>query len=155
MQESGIYNDKRIKRGENLITFDGGLKTGKHDWKKEMDQKLREGTSKLDESSSCSLVQEESSRSKSESVSNCTSFYDKQKFQKLLQQEFKKMREMMIYQLVDKEMSSIEGSWLCFEEDTYGVGIDIEGEMVSTLVDELVNDLVSVFKEKHRAKEMS
>lgn len=61
----------------------------------------------------------------------------------------------MIYQLVDKEMSSIEGSWLCFEEDTYGVGIDIEGEMVSTLVDELVNDLVSVFKEKHRAKEMS
>ena len=41
MQESGIYNDKRIKRGENLIkcniTFDGGLKTGKHDWKKEMD----------------------------------------------------------------------------------------------------------------------
>ncbi|KAH0870173.1 hypothetical protein HID58_077195 [Brassica napus] len=179
MQESGIYNDKRIKRGENLIkcniTFDGGLKTGKHDWKKEMDvisftfssQNQRERTSKL-ESSSCSLVQEEYSRSKSESVSNCTSFYDKQKFQmmqteeqelsstntvteadqKLLQQEFKKMREMMIYQLVDKEMSSIEGSWLCFEKDTYGVRIDIEGEIVPTLVDELVNDLVSGVQRK-------
>lgn len=52
----------------------------------------------------------------------------------------------MIYQLVDKEMSSIEGSWLCFEKD--GVGIDIEGEIVSTLVDELVNDLVSGVQRK-------
>ncbi|KAJ0253149.1 TRM8 [Hirschfeldia incana] len=63
----------------------------------------------------------------------------------------KKMREMMMDELVDKEMSSLEGCWLHFEKETYEEGIDIEGEIVSTLVDDLVNDLVSVFfKEKHR-----
>ncbi|CAF2013179.1 unnamed protein product [Brassica oleracea var. botrytis] len=128
MQESGIYNDKRIKRGENLIkcniTFDGGLKTGKHDWKKEMDVISFTFSSQI-------------------KVMFCGDSLNK-----LLQQEFKKMREMMIYQLVDKEMSSIEGSWLCFEKDTYGVRIDIEGEIVPTLVDELVNDLVSGVQRK-------
>ena len=46
-------------------------------------------------------------------------------------------------ELVDKEMSSFEGRWLDFERETYEEGIDIEGEIVSTLVDDLVNDLVS------------
>ncbi|CAA0405042.1 unnamed protein product [Arabidopsis thaliana] len=55
----------------------------------------------------------------------------------------KKMREMMMDELVDKEMSSFEGRWLDFERETYEEGIDIEGEIVSTLVDDLVNDLVS------------
>ncbi|XP_019097897.1 PREDICTED: uncharacterized protein LOC104771163 isoform X1 [Camelina sativa] len=55
----------------------------------------------------------------------------------------KKMREMMMDELVDKEMSSFEGRWLDFEKETYEEGIDIEGEIVSTLVDDLVNDLVS------------
>lgn len=58
----------------------------------------------------------------------------------------KKMREMMMDELVDRDMSSFEGSWLDFEKETYEEGIDIEGEIVSTLVDDLVNDLVSVFK---------
>ncbi|CAH8388574.1 unnamed protein product [Eruca vesicaria subsp. sativa] len=62
----------------------------------------------------------------------------------------KKMREMMMDELVDKEMSNLEGSWLDFERETYEEGIDIEGEIVSTLVDHLVNDLVSVFKEQQR-----
>nr|VDD26895.1 unnamed protein product [Brassica oleracea] len=61
----------------------------------------------------------------------------------------KKMREMMMDELVEKEMSSLEGSWLDFERETYEEGVDIEGEMVSTLVDDLVNELVSVFKEEH------
>ncbi|KAF2535481.1 hypothetical protein F2Q68_00018823 [Brassica cretica] len=61
----------------------------------------------------------------------------------------KKMREMMMDELVDKEMSSLEGCWLDFERESYEEGVDIEGEIVSTLVDDLVNDLVSVFKEKH------
>ncbi|CAA7024749.1 unnamed protein product [Microthlaspi erraticum] len=166
MQESGISDDKRIKRGENLIkcniTIDGGLNSKKDDRKKEMDvisftfsspikglsfdslsstrgidqdtdstvsfnmiggdslnvlleKKLRELTSKL-ESSSCSLTQEESSRfsakdgvngmisssseyekstqnrldkvlSESDSVSDCTSFYYKQKFQMIQAEE--------------------------------------------------------------------
>ena len=61
----------------------------------------------------------------------------------------KKMREMMMDELVEKEMSTLEGSWLDFERETYEEGVDIEGEMVSTLVDDLVNELVSVFKEEH------
>ncbi|KAF2599001.1 hypothetical protein F2Q68_00012178, partial [Brassica cretica] len=61
----------------------------------------------------------------------------------------KKMREMMMDELVEKEMSSLKGSWLDFERETYEEGVDIEGEMVSTLVDDLVNELVSVFKEEH------
>ncbi|CAA7017159.1 unnamed protein product [Microthlaspi erraticum] len=56
----------------------------------------------------------------------------------------KKMREMMMDELVDNYMSSSEGRWLDFERETYEEGIDIEGEIVSTLVDDLVNDLVSV-----------
>ncbi|KAF3535176.1 hypothetical protein F2Q69_00024928 [Brassica cretica] len=61
----------------------------------------------------------------------------------------KKMREMMMDELVEKEMSSLKGSWLDFERETYEEGVDIEGEMVSKLVDDLVNELVSVFKEEH------
>ncbi|KAF8084503.1 hypothetical protein N665_0715s0009 [Sinapis alba] len=61
----------------------------------------------------------------------------------------KKMREMMMDELVEKEMSSLEGSWLDFERESYEEGIDIEGEIVSTLVDDLVNELASVFKEEH------
>ncbi|WZZ36828.1 hypothetical protein YC2023_020229 [Brassica napus] len=61
----------------------------------------------------------------------------------------KKMREMMMDELVEKEMSSLKGSRLDFERETYEEGVDIEGEMVSKLVDDLVNELVSVFKEEH------
>uniref|UniRef100_A0A1J3DZ69 DUF4378 domain-containing protein n=1 Tax=Noccaea caerulescens TaxID=107243 RepID=A0A1J3DZ69_NOCCA len=60
----------------------------------------------------------------------------------------KKMREMMMDELVDNYMSSSEGSWLDFQRETYEEGIDIEGEIVSTLVDDLVNDLVSVFVQR-------
>ncbi|KAL1212771.1 hypothetical protein V5N11_021324 [Cardamine amara subsp. amara] len=214
-----------------------------------LEQKLRELTSKL-ESSSCSLTQEESSSSipkdgvngmtsssseyekstqngldkalsESESVSDCTSFYNKQKFQMIQAEEhevssiistvteaddlrsscskgfsdcrqtakygilqsssdqeltwisskesqqaqeeselsesrdwlaeelnreihgLKKMRDMMMDELVDKDMSSSEGRWLDFEKEVYEEGIDIEGDIVSSLVDDLVNDLVS------------
>ncbi|KAJ4887993.1 Uncharacterized protein Rs2_27741 [Raphanus sativus] len=62
-------------------------------------------------------------------------------------QGLKKMREMRMDELVEKEMSSLEGSWLDFERETYEEGVDIEGEIVSTLVDDLVNELASVFKE--------
>ncbi|WZY79311.1 hypothetical protein YC2023_025695 [Brassica napus] len=44
-------------------------------------------------------------------------------------------------------MSSLEGSWLDFERETYEEGIDIEGEIVSTLVGDLVNELASVFSD--------
>ncbi|CAN8255780.1 unnamed protein product [Cochlearia groenlandica] len=61
----------------------------------------------------------------------------------------KKMRDMMMDELVDKDMSSFQGRWLDFDREAYEEGIDIEGEIVSTLVNDLINDLVLVFKEKH------
>ncbi|RID76609.1 hypothetical protein BRARA_B03572 [Brassica rapa] len=60
-----------------------------------------------------------------------------------------KMREMMMDELVEKEMSSLEGSWIDFERETYEEGVDIEGGIVSKLVGDLVNELASMFKEKH------
>lgn len=157
VQEPGIYEDKRIKRGEKSIkcnvSFDGESSTSKDDQKRDMDvisftfsssikglsshsqgtkqdadsavrfnviggdslnalleQKLRELTSKIESSNSSTLIQDESLSSiskdgvngmisppskhgeltqksldkflsESESVSECTSFYNNQKFQ--------------------------------------------------------------------------
>ncbi|XP_024012882.1 uncharacterized protein LOC18020254 isoform X2 [Eutrema salsugineum] len=53
----------------------------------------------------------------------------------------KKMREMMIDELVDHDMSCSEGRWIGYEREMFEEGIDIEGEIVSTLVDDLVCDL--------------
>ncbi|XP_010516514.1 PREDICTED: uncharacterized protein LOC104792149 [Camelina sativa] len=61
----------------------------------------------------------------------------------------KKMREMMIDDLVDHDMSCFEGKWIGYEREMFEEGIDIEGEIVSALVDDLVSDLFSnssVFK---------
>ncbi|KAL0725444.1 hypothetical protein Bca4012_040043 [Brassica carinata] len=55
----------------------------------------------------------------------------------------KKMREMMIDELVDHDMSCLEGRWIGYEREMFEEGIDIEGEIVSTLVDDLVTDLFS------------
>ncbi|XP_010551008.1 PREDICTED: uncharacterized protein LOC104821738 [Tarenaya hassleriana] len=57
----------------------------------------------------------------------------------------KKMQEMMVDELVEKDMSSCEGRWLDFEKEAYEEGIEIEREIVSGLVDDLVDDLLSVF----------
>ncbi|CAA7060719.1 unnamed protein product [Microthlaspi erraticum] len=56
----------------------------------------------------------------------------------------KKMREMMIDELVDHDMSCFEGRWIGYEREMFEQGIDIEGEIVSALVDDLVCDLFSV-----------
>lgn len=56
----------------------------------------------------------------------------------------KKMREMMIDELVDHDMSCLEGRWVGYEREMFEEGIDIEGEIVSSLVDDLVSDLLSV-----------
>lgn len=53
----------------------------------------------------------------------------------------KKMREMMIDELVDHDMSCFEGRWVGYEREMFEEGIDIEGEIVSSLVDDLVSDL--------------
>ena len=56
----------------------------------------------------------------------------------------KKMREMMIDELVDHDMSCLEGRWVGYERVMFEEGIDVEGEIVSGLVDDLVSDLLSV-----------
>uniref|UniRef100_A0A1J3IVA9 DUF4378 domain-containing protein n=1 Tax=Noccaea caerulescens TaxID=107243 RepID=A0A1J3IVA9_NOCCA len=56
----------------------------------------------------------------------------------------KKMREMMIDELVDHDMSCLEGRWIGYEREMFEEGIDIEGEIVSALVDDLVCDIFSV-----------
>ncbi|KAL1189799.1 hypothetical protein V5N11_036277 [Cardamine amara subsp. amara] len=56
----------------------------------------------------------------------------------------KKMREMMIDELVDHDMSCFEGRWIGYEREMFEEGIDIEREIVSDLVDDLVSDLLSV-----------
>lgn len=53
----------------------------------------------------------------------------------------KKMREMMIDELVDHDMSCLEGRWIGYEREMFEEGIDIQGEIVSALVDDLVSDL--------------
>lgn len=60
-------------------------------------------------------------------------------------QGLKKMREMMMDELVDNDMSSFEGKWLDYKRETYEEGVEIEDEIVSELVDDLVNDLLLCF----------
>ncbi|CAN8279937.1 unnamed protein product [Cochlearia groenlandica] len=57
----------------------------------------------------------------------------------------KKMREMMIDELVENDMSCFEGRWVGFEREMFEQGIDIEREIVSTLLDDLVTDLFSLY----------
>ncbi|XP_033148210.1 uncharacterized protein LOC103870803 [Brassica rapa] len=58
-------------------------------------------------------------------------------------ERLKKMREMMMVdELVDSEMSSFEGRWLDYKREAYEEGSEIEEEILSDLVDELVNDLL-------------
>lgn len=56
----------------------------------------------------------------------------------------KKMREMMIDELVDHDMSCFEGRWIGYEREMFEEGIDMEGEIVSALVDDLVSDIFSI-----------
>ncbi|XP_010546761.1 PREDICTED: uncharacterized protein LOC104818745 [Tarenaya hassleriana] len=60
-------------------------------------------------------------------------------------QGLKKMREKMVDELVDNDMSKSEGRWLDYEKEAYEEGIEVEREIVSALVDDLVDDLLSVF----------
>lgn len=61
-------------------------------------------------------------------------------------ERLKKMREMMMVdELVDSEMSSFEGRWLDYKREAYEEGSEIEEEILSDLVDELVNDLLLCF----------
>ncbi|GMJ08381.1 TON1 Recruiting Motif 7 [Hibiscus trionum] len=51
------------------------------------------------------------------------------------------MGDCMVDELVDDDMGSRYGKWLDFEVDAFVLGVDIEEQMMKTLVDEMVADL--------------
>ncbi|KAE8717773.1 hypothetical protein F3Y22_tig00110020pilonHSYRG00023 [Hibiscus syriacus] len=54
------------------------------------------------------------------------------------------MGDCMVDELVDKDMSSQHGKWLDFEVDAFVVvGADIEGQILSALIDEVITELLT------------
>ncbi|KAG1371325.1 hypothetical protein COCNU_16G004190 [Cocos nucifera] len=54
---------------------------------------------------------------------------------------WKSMGDSMVDELVDKDMSIHLGRWVDFEIEVFETGVELEGEILSSLVDELVADL--------------
>ncbi|XP_042517912.1 uncharacterized protein LOC122091821 [Macadamia integrifolia] len=52
------------------------------------------------------------------------------------------MGDWMVDELVDKDMSSRYGRWLDFEVEAFEVGVELERELLSSLVDEVVTDII-------------
>ncbi|KAE8708813.1 protein FAR1-RELATED SEQUENCE 11-like [Hibiscus syriacus] len=50
------------------------------------------------------------------------------------------MGDCMVDELVDKDMSSQHGKWLDFEVDALVLGVDIEGQILNALVDEVITE---------------
>ncbi|KAG9138165.1 hypothetical protein Leryth_001399 [Lithospermum erythrorhizon] len=51
------------------------------------------------------------------------------------------MAELMVDELVDKDMSNHDGRWVEFESETFEEGIEIENEILTSLVDEVLGDI--------------
>ncbi|GFZ11515.1 hypothetical protein Acr_22g0009130 [Actinidia rufa] len=54
------------------------------------------------------------------------------------------MGDCMVDDLVDKDMSSHYGKWLDFEVESFELGIEIEGRILNSLVNELVADILAI-----------
>lgn len=54
---------------------------------------------------------------------------------------WKSMGDLMVDELVDKDMSSQYGKWLDFNIEAFEEGVEIEKGILTSLVDELVSDL--------------
>ncbi|CAM8986061.1 unnamed protein product [Rhodiola kirilowii] len=52
------------------------------------------------------------------------------------------LADCMVDELVDKDMSSQHGKWLKFEAEESSLGVEIEGQIFGSLVDELVADIL-------------
>ncbi|TYH01760.1 hypothetical protein ES288_A09G085300v1 [Gossypium darwinii] len=52
------------------------------------------------------------------------------------------MGDCMVDELVDDDMSSRYGKWLDFEVDGFELGVDIEGQIMNDLVDEMVAEML-------------
>ncbi|XP_010259373.1 PREDICTED: uncharacterized protein LOC104598834 [Nelumbo nucifera] len=57
---------------------------------------------------------------------------------------WRSMGDSMVDELVDKDMSSQYGRWLDFEIEAFELGVEIEQELLSSLVDEVFADIISV-----------
>ncbi|XP_065852839.1 uncharacterized protein [Euphorbia lathyris] len=54
---------------------------------------------------------------------------------------WKSMGDLMVEELVDNDMSTQYGNWLDFNVETFEHGVEIEKEILTCLVDELVSDI--------------
>lgn len=52
------------------------------------------------------------------------------------------MEELMVDEVVDKDMSTQHGKWTDFSFEAFEEGVDIEQGILSSLVDELIHDLM-------------
>ncbi|XP_020212645.1 uncharacterized protein LOC109797132 [Cajanus cajan] len=59
-------------------------------------------------------------------------------------QSFKSMEEIMVDELVSKDMSSGCGKWLDFDVEAFEEGLEVEEMILAYLIDELVSDLLLV-----------
>ncbi|KAJ0093196.1 hypothetical protein Patl1_24939 [Pistacia atlantica] len=54
------------------------------------------------------------------------------------------MGDCMVDELVDNDMSNQYGRWLDFEVDAFVLGVEVEGQIFSSLVDEVVADIFQI-----------
>lgn len=54
------------------------------------------------------------------------------------------MGDFMVDDLVDKDMSSYYGKWLDFEVESFELGVEIEGRILDSLVNEVVADMLVI-----------
>ncbi|XP_021730267.1 uncharacterized protein LOC110697222 [Chenopodium quinoa] len=59
-------------------------------------------------------------------------------------QGWRNLGNSMVDELVDKDMSSKYGRWLDFEVDEFMVGVDIEDQILDSLVEEIISDALSL-----------
>ncbi|KAL2345624.1 hypothetical protein Fmac_006909 [Flemingia macrophylla] len=59
-------------------------------------------------------------------------------------QSFKSLEEIMVDELVNKDMSSGCGKWLDFDVEAFEEGLEVEGDILDYLINELVSDLLLV-----------
>lgn len=52
------------------------------------------------------------------------------------------MGDCMVDELVDKDMSSQYGRWQDFEVDAFELGVEIQGQILNSLVEEVVEDIL-------------
>ncbi|KAK4424576.1 hypothetical protein Salat_1651100 [Sesamum alatum] len=74
-----------------------------------------------------------------------TLFHKKQRLAEELYREissWKNIEELMVDELVDKDMNCRNGKWTDFETEAFEEGLEIEKRILTSLVDELIHDIL-------------